>query len=187
MRSVAGMINNCGILDRASFELPAKNHSEPHIDAESLHKACAAVYRIYRSSDPQDHPDSPFCAAFRSKHSHSTPEPPIRFLGLLDCVGSLGVPKVSAGETLSFEFFDQKVSYEVQTVVQGLATHDRLFCFKPTYVRRSDQSDKYPQTKFESTEVWFPGARGSSFNTALCTTQCGPFSLSVCLLALEDV
>ena len=169
MRSVAGMINNCGILDRASFELPAKR--EPHIDAESLHKACAAVYRIYRSSDPQDHPDSPFCAAFRSKHSHSTPEPPIRFLGLLDCVGSLGVPKVSAGETLSFEFFDQKVSHEVQTVVQGLATHDRLFCFKPTYVRRSDGSDNYPADKSSSPRKCGSQVRGARASTPRCA-QC---------------
>ena len=152
MRSVAGMINNCGILDRTKIEIDGKS------DGFVLHRACTQVYRIYRSRDPQDHPDSPDAVKFRGTHSHSTRLPPIRFMGMLDCVGSLGVPKLDPGGTLSFEFFDQAVSHEVQTVMQGFATHDRLFCFKPTYVRRTDTSSKYPDTKFESTELWFPGA-----------------------------
>jgi uncharacterized protein (DUF2235 family) len=109
IRSVAGMINNCGILDRSKLQaLPlnqANGKREPA--AVTLHKACASVYRIYRSRDPQFKPTSAFCKEFRSARSHSTSEPPIRFLGLLDTVGALGVPNVNAGGPLRHSLSSQ--------------------------------------------------------------------------------
>jgi uncharacterized protein (DUF2235 family) len=88
VRSVAAMINNCGILKRA----PAANAAEypPPI----LHKLCAEVYRIYCSADPLYKPTSRFCVEFRATKSHYTATPPVRFMGILDTVGALGVPKV---------------------------------------------------------------------------------------------
>ena len=83
-----------------------------------------------------------------------------RFMGLLDTVGALGVPRITPGVGLTYEFYDQNVSWEVQTVCQALATHDRLKVFTPCFVRRSrvDKNNHYSDTEFDTEEVWFPGA-----------------------------
>ena len=82
-----------------------------------------------------------------------------RFLGLLDTVGALGVPKVDPGMGLDYEFYDQDVSWEVQTVCQALATHDRVSVLSPCFVRRPKATTNkfYQTTTFETEEVWFPG------------------------------
>ncbi|KAK9904302.1 hypothetical protein WJX75_008873 [Coccomyxa subellipsoidea] len=55
------------------------------------------VYAIYRSTDPSYSPD--FFHQFKAAKSHVTEVPPIRFMGLLDTVGALGVPQVNPGGT----------------------------------------------------------------------------------------
>ena len=74
--------------------------------------------------------------------------------------GALGVPQVTAGTSLSYEFYDQNVSWEVETVCQACATHDRLSVFTPCFVRRSADipvPSAYKGTHYETQEVWFPG------------------------------
>ena len=80
--------------------------------------------------------------------------PAVKFMGLLDTVGSLGVPKVNAGFGLEFLFYDQDVSEQVENVYQALAAHDVFFGFDPCFVRREDGYSKPGVTQ----EVWFPGA-----------------------------
>ena len=143
VRSVAGMINNFGILDKDKPALEGK-----------LDTFCDSVYRMYRSRDEKYKPKEPYPAEFKAKYCVSLHgRPPIKFMGLLDTVGSLGVPKVNAGLGLGYEFYDQNVSGEVQNVYQALAAHDRLFGFDPCFVHRQ------PGTNPGVTrEVWFPGA-----------------------------
>ena len=88
-----------------------------------------------------------------SENDTATQTPSIKFMGLLDTVGALGVPSVDAGIGLSYEFYDQVVSSEVQHVYQALATHDRLSVFTPCFVRRNAELDGYT-----TREAWFPGA-----------------------------
>ena len=90
-----------------------------------------------------------------------------RFMGLLDTVGALGVPKINPGVGLSYEFYDQNVSGEVQTVCQALATHDRMSLFTPCFVRRTLKVDtdkkfvyKLDGWEYETLETWFPGMLG---------------------------
>ena len=226
VRSVAGMINNCGIL---CLPLVAEESKAVTVQRTVM---CNSVYSIYRSPDPLYKPGSAFSKSFRSSHSHSTSEPPIRLLGLLDCVGALGVPKVrfaahaharclhvcnlacavampwprvggldqaaacvwlahplsgalasvlccgqpstaehltpvqiGAGTALGFEFFDQAVSWEVQSVAHVMAAHDRASPFAPTAVRRpkpetkpQEYSDWCQVNAYDAEEVWVPGA-----------------------------
>ena len=139
VRSVAGMVNNFGILGR---ERPG----------DGLEPLCTEIYRMYMSKDNKFHPNAPFPAEFQAEHCvdlHG--RPPIKFMGLLDTVGLLGVPKVDAG--IDCLFYDLNVSSEVENVYQALAAHDRLFGFDPCFVRRK------PGTVSGITqEVWFPGA-----------------------------
>ena len=51
---------------------------------------------------------------------------------------SLGIPKIDPGVSLSYDFYDQNISTEVEHVFQALATHERLFAFEPCFPRRKE-------------------------------------------------
>lgn len=151
VRSVAGMINNFGILDKGKVQLEPVP-TDPKARPDPI---CTEVYRMYRSRDKQFHPEAPYPAEFKEKYCvklHGRPA--IKFMGLLDTVGSLGVPTVNAGFGLEFLFYDQVVSEEVENVYQALAAHDVFFGFDPCFVRREPGYSKPGVTR----EVWFPGA-----------------------------
>ena len=171
VRSVAGMINNWGILDKSKLRLGASQ------EADSLLKVYAeAVYYNFRSPDPKYAPNSTYAEEFKREFSHGYPLfPPICFMGLLDTVGALGVPKLNAGINFSYEFYDTIISSEVEVCYQALAAHDRLSFFQPCFVRRADPVDKQnkragqasvkkaPSRKDDwpepvTVEVWHPGA-----------------------------
>ena len=143
VRSVAGMINNFGILDRGNPGV---------VDLDYF---CTEVYRMYRSRDKKFKPTAPYPAEFKAKYCVALHDrPAIKFMGLLDTVGSLGVPKVDAGFGLEFLFYDQDVSEQVENVYQALAAHDVFFGFDPCFARRQPGYSKPGVTR----EVWFPGA-----------------------------
>jgi len=151
VRSVAGMINNCGIIDKDKFKCPGQ-----------LDDIANEVYSIYRSRDPRYHPDTAAMNAFRLKHSvpHGS-KPPVFFMGLLDTVGALGVPQINQGATgVEYELYDNYVSSEVQHVWQGLAAHDRLTFFTPYFALRKPDAtlSGYAADLYSCEEVWFPGA-----------------------------
>ncbi|KAF9177590.1 hypothetical protein BGZ51_008553 [Haplosporangium sp. Z 767] len=144
VRSVAGMINNCGILKKT-------NNAGP-LDLG----LCDEVYRIYRSRDPEDHPKAARILEFKKHASYDVPTP-VKFMGLIDTVGSLGVPTIDAGSGLKFpEFYDQKVSSTVEKVYHALCIHDRLWGFQPCHAVR-DAETQSGRPDLEIHERWFPG------------------------------
>ncbi len=150
-RCVAGMINNIGIVNNANL-LP-----------EQLDDLCDIAYYIYRSEDPEYAPGGTFATDFKNRYSHALNYPPIEFMGLLDTVGSLGVPKINSGLSLSYDFYDQNISTEVEHVFQALGTHDRLFAFEPCFARRNISNlPVVPRsaggTVRQPVEFWFTGA-----------------------------
>jgi len=78
VRCVAGMINNCGIVKDSSEDL------------------CKQVYRIYSSPYDEDAPYSKQSVTFRERASWDDVAP-IKFMGLFDTVGSIGIPNLDAG------------------------------------------------------------------------------------------
>ncbi|OAQ25184.1 hypothetical protein K457DRAFT_45884, partial [Linnemannia elongata AG-77] len=137
VRCVAGMINNCGILRRR--------------DDKSL---CEEVYRIYRSRDPLDHPEAPRSTAFKRRASYDVTTP-VKFMGLFDTVGSLGIPYLNPGIGLMFhEFYDTKISTVVEKVYHALSIHDRLWIFEPCHALPAKHRDNVPAGIHER---WFPG------------------------------
>ncbi|KAF2676178.1 hypothetical protein K458DRAFT_192774 [Lentithecium fluviatile CBS 122367] len=145
IRCVAGMINNCGIINKKAIE-----------PGQSIDALCQEVYRTYRSPLDVDHPKSPRCIAFRkSKSIHQTTQP-IRFMGLIDTVGGLGIPYLNAGVGISWpetEFHDQTCSSVVQTVYHAPALHERLWIFQPCLIFPSKDSEG----RTEVVQRWFPG------------------------------
>ncbi|CZR56384.1 uncharacterized protein PAC_06272 [Phialocephala subalpina] len=158
VRCVGGMINNCGIVKRGG------------LDDGELDLLCREVYRIYRSPYEIDTPHSEQSESFRKHASwpligdddytgRRTPNPPIRFMGLFDTVGELGMPTFSGGVGLDWpKFYDENISSVVEHVYQAVSLHDRLYIFQPCLARRDTTQARFKDEKnWNITERWFPG------------------------------
>jgi hypothetical protein len=141
VRSVAGMINNCGVVrDKQDGTLIKQ------------------IYSLYRSPYPVNEPDSPEMQRFRSAVSHQVLTP-IKFMGILDTVGSLGIPRLNADTGTGFEwpeFHDNLVSSVVEKVYHALAMHDRLWPFQPCLASR-DVLKHQNRPELTIRQKWFPG------------------------------
>jgi hypothetical protein len=149
IRCVAGMINNCGIIKR----LPE------YTDAE-VQRLCYEVFRTYRSALPVDAPKSPECQRWKGLEDKVWQVTrPIRFMGIIDTVGALGIPRLNAGigfDWSPFEFFDQTISSVVQHVYHAPCLHDRLWTFQPCLVYPNEEVDD-SEDKAVVNQRWFPG------------------------------
>ncbi|KAF1912169.1 hypothetical protein BDU57DRAFT_459840 [Ampelomyces quisqualis] len=145
VRCVAGMLNNCGIIKR-----------RPEYTENEVQRLCYDVFRTYRSPLPQDEPHSDDCEHLKDNASHVWQvKRPIRFMGIIDTVGALGIPRFNAGigfDWAPFEFFDQNVSSVVQEVYHAPALHDRLWIFQPCLIFPNPGPDQA-----HITQRWFPG------------------------------
>ncbi|KAE8208253.1 hypothetical protein CF327_g7140 [Tilletia walkeri] len=84
--------------------------------------------------------------------------PPIKFIGVLDTVGALGVPGQFASRWARrrFEFFDTGLSSNVENAYQALALSENRADFTPTLWDRFD-----PSTGHRMKQVWFTGSHGN--------------------------
>ncbi|KAK9319322.1 hypothetical protein V1517DRAFT_332978 [Lipomyces orientalis] len=143
VRCVAGMINNCGIIDRWQ-KVQTKEERE---------KLCSEVYKIYCSPYKEDRPDSPKSATFREIFSRAV-DCPIELLGLFDTVGSTGVPSFEAGNGPVYPtLWDQVVSSQVENVYHAVSIHDRLSVFQPCRALADETKPRHPRIE----ERLFPG------------------------------
>lgn len=108
-RSLAGLIRKCGILRQP--------------DEQRVRQA----YDLYR--DKTTHPDADAARAFRQRHSHETR---IRFIGVWDTVGNLGIPLsgVPFGRDY-FQWHDTALSGIVDYACQALAIDEHRRDFAP--------------------------------------------------------
>lgn len=159
VRSVAGMINNCGIVKPVL-------KSDGTIDYAETDLLCRQVYRIYRSKDPINNPHSSQSEQFRQHASwpligdeadgEAQLQPPVKFLGLFDTVGSLGIPDFVGGVGLDWpKFRDQQVSSVVELVYHAMSLHDDFYIFPPCLATRGQHSGRADDSGI--TQKWFPG------------------------------
>ncbi|KAG0348510.1 hypothetical protein BG005_011496 [Podila minutissima] len=106
VRCVAGMINNCGILRQTIDTGP--------IDLDW----CRRVYGIYRSRRHDDHPKDPSILSFKSQFSYNEPMP-VKFMGLLDTVGNLGVPTFDEDNRLTLSEYYRRTLGEYSRRIFG--------------------------------------------------------------------
>lgn len=136
-RSTAGLIRNSGVLQRDN--------------ADQIGQA----YALYRAGNTNTNPRSVAAALFRKMYSY---EPEIRFIGVWDTVGALGIPSVGGWLARRFnkryEFHDTTLSSRVGEAYQALAIDERRGPFVPTIW---SQSDTAPATQ-RLEQVWFTGA-----------------------------
>lgn len=141
-RSVAGLIRNCGII--RNDELPLIN----------------AAYDHYRNhNDEEWRPDGVKAQEFRKKYSV---ESNIRFIGVWDTVGALGIP-FAAFQMINrekYKFHDTQLSSSVDFAYQALAIDERRKSFDATLWKQSPKQSArtLPQVMEQR---WFMGVHSN--------------------------
>jgi uncharacterized protein (DUF2235 family) len=133
-RSLVGLIRNCGLL-RA-------------MDGILIDRA----YEIYRSGDRVD---SEHALAFRRANSR---EIRIKFVGVWDTVGALGIPLQSFKDfnAEQYAFHDTKLSSIVANAFQAVAVDEHRAPYQATMWGAQDARDRAQGQVLE--QVWFSGA-----------------------------
>ena len=134
VRSLAGLVRNSGIL--------RKEHADRFAEA----------YRYYRDRDILTHPRSDQSAEFRTLYSRETS---IKFIGVWDTVGSLGIPEFMLDRMVGnlWKFHDASLSTRVENAFQALALDERRGDFKPCLWEKQPDA---PSTQVVE-QVWFAG------------------------------
>ncbi len=132
-RSLAGFIRNAGLLE--------KLHS--HLIADA--------YELYRQPAG---PDAPEAVDFRRDHCR---EVRIRFVGVWDTVGALGVPSrvfKKMGGNRRHAFHDTSLSKIIDHACQAVAIDEQRIDFEPTLWRRPPRDGQTIE------QQWFAGVHG---------------------------
>jgi uncharacterized protein (DUF2235 family) len=138
-RSTVGLIRNCGVLRPG--------------EVGRLEEA----YRLYRARDKETTgPDSARARDFRAKYAHED-RTPVRFVGVWDTVGALGIP-LSGGRLIHllnkrWQFHDMKLTSIVQSAYQALAVDEHRKSFAPAVWAPSPSAEDQVRE-----QVWFAGA-----------------------------
>jgi len=139
VRSLAGLIRNCGVLKR--------EHFTRYNDA----------YNLYRDRSVESGPNSPKAKEFRSQYS--LPDFNIHFIGVWDTVGALGVPvtPLRFWNKKQFEFHDVELSGRVNHAFHALAIDEQRKPFLPSVWKKQPTS---PDSQVLE-QVWFPGVHSN--------------------------
>ena len=131
VRSLCGLLNNCGIVKRA--------------DARLIQRA----FDHYKQPGDEYAPEGAKSKQFRQQHAH--PSRQIKFLGLFDTVGALGIPFSFLGFlNAEDEFYDSKAGPNVEVARHALAIDERRYDFQATILR--------PRRTLDLKQVWFVGS-----------------------------
>jgi uncharacterized protein (DUF2235 family) len=136
-RSCVGLIRKCGLLKSADLALVQQ------------------AYALYR--DKKIAPDHARAAAFRAAHSR---EIRVRFVGVWDTVGALGVPL--SGVPFSKDYYrwhDTSLSKIVDYGYHAIAADERRADYKPAVWTNQDHQKKPENIDIE--QRWFIGAHAN--------------------------
>lgn len=138
-RSLAGLIRKCGIIKKNDLDL------------------ISDAYSLYR--DKNNGPASQKSERFRKENSHEVAS--IKFIGVWDTVGSLGVP-LQTFQWLNrrrYTFYDTALSSIVEHAYHALAVDERRKNFQPTLWVKSKNTQTGVEQKLE--QRWFPGVHSN--------------------------
>lgn len=137
-RSVGGFIRTCGVLKPQHLHLVEE------------------AYQLYRDKTGLTHPESHMMESFKKCYSYT---PRIRFIGVWDTVGSLGIPLhfYQIFNKGKYEFHDVTLSKIVDYAYHALGIHERRKIFSPTLWERSKNAS--PSQVLE--QAWFTGVHSN--------------------------
>ncbi|KAK0623054.1 hypothetical protein B0T14DRAFT_161700 [Immersiella caudata] len=169
-RSVAGMVDNIGLLTREGMEFfypiykdmqnwQTSDYEDPFpgvpFDIKPRGITAKAVYRQMLA-------DRGLTRLYQGVNKDKLIK--IRAVAVFDTVGSLGVPNVSLlsklglhQSTKEFRFFDTDISNRVEYAFQALALDEHRLPFSPTLWERAATNNKATDLR----QVWFPGNHGN--------------------------
>lgn len=131
VRSLCGLINNCGIVKRPDAQL------------------IQAAFDVYKKPSAAYAPSGEKSIAFRGEHSHPSRE--VKFVGVWDTVGAMGIPISFLGLFQDKdEFYDTKIGRNVRFARHALAIDEQRRDFEPTIW--------LPRENLDLKQVWFVGA-----------------------------
>ncbi|MEO6455155.1 MAG: DUF2235 domain-containing protein [Ginsengibacter sp.] len=143
VRSLAGLIRNCGIMK-----------------SEYLHLVDEA-YHLYRDRTPLTHPDSDLMKAFKRSYGIDEEETIIKFMGVWDTVGALGIPlRWFNGLNKKYEFHDVKLSSQIRYAYHALAIDEKRKIFEPALWEVSENAVNASKPQI-CEQVWFPGVHSN--------------------------
>ncbi len=129
-RALAGMLNKCGILKRSR--------------AQHIPKA----FDFYKQSDIKPSDDA--ASDWRKRHCVEAERGPVRFLGVWDTVGALGIPtRVLAFVDEADLFYDEELGSSVDVARHAVAIDELRKDFAPTLWKKKSAADLK--------QVWFAG------------------------------
>ncbi len=143
-RSIAGFIRNCGILKPAFIHLVDK------------------AYELYRDRNDYSKPDSDLMVSFKKQYAWENVTP-IKFIGVWDTVGSLGIPLpwYKFLNKRKYKFHDVTLSSTVQNAYHALAIDEKRKLFIPTLWEKSDTVKKNENHPQKMEQRWFPGVHSN--------------------------
>lgn len=137
VRSLAGLIRNCGIL---------KKYNTQKVDR---------AYFIYRSKNPRHDPSAGESVAFQTYFSYKLENTPIKFIGVWDTVGALGIPfKFFSFYKNKYRFHDVKLSGLVHNAYHAIAINENRVFFRHTLWQKQTGKEYEHQTL---EQCWFRG------------------------------
>jgi len=142
VRSLAGLIRNCGIIDREGLDDAARD------------AAIDAAFQLYRKRGDDTAPVAAKAVDFRASHSH--PDFRITCIGVWDTVGALGIPVGLFGRLSQhlFGFHDVTLSSRVDCAFHAIAVDERRRPFVPTLWEQQPGASQAGQVL---EQVWFTG------------------------------
>ncbi len=143
-RSVAGFIRNCGVLKPQNIQLVSK------------------AFQLYRNRNDYTSPDSDLMVSFKRNFCFENITP-IKFIGVWDTVGSLGIPlpQYKFRNKHLYKFHDVTLSSTVENAYHALAIDDRRVLFKPTLWVKSTSLKNEPDNQQKMEQRWFAGVHSN--------------------------
>ncbi len=152
-RSLAGMIYRCGLLKKRSDT--QEDEDRLWRDVKRVYNECYREERKVKFSDLLYHEESVI-----ETGGETVEAIPIRFIGVWDTVGALGVPDRMAIANLlddpsEYSYHDMKLESNVETARHALALDEMRSSFSPVLWR--DIEDNKHVDKRDVKEIWFAG------------------------------
>lgn len=143
VRSLAGLVRNCGIMK-----------------PEYLHLVDEA-YHLYRDRTALTHPDSDLMKAFKRSYGIDEVETEIKFMGVWDTVGALGIPlRWFNWLNTKYKFHDVKLGSQVKFAYHALAIDEKRKIFEPALWELNEHTNTIAGTQV-CQQVWFPGVHSN--------------------------
>ncbi|MCG6862767.1 MAG: DUF2235 domain-containing protein [Chromatiaceae bacterium] len=145
-RSLAGLLNACGLLPKTTHA------ARTPVDTRAVQRAWKQYQKVPAGTDPRTDEG---CRAFRKEHA--TCNVKVRFLGVWDTVGALGVPAFG-GSALprSYGFHNTDLCRIVEHAYQALAIDEHRRDYAAALWTQRD-----PIGTKSVEQRWFPGAHAN--------------------------